>query len=184
MHNYLKNFKKIRHSRLLSLTMKNNILNIKGPLGTNYINVPSNLSLRICSKRNFFYVGLGSSKIKMNKQLAHLNSFISIVKASCYCCVFGDLSFLNLEGLGFKFCSLEQTGDNSSYINLVMSLGYSEDISYNVHKKRAKVFIKSSRTLYLYSPDYSYLQNESYSIRGIKKPDKYKQKGFFISKFQ
>ena len=178
MCNKLKNFKKARYSSLLNLSVKNSVLRIQGPLGTNYVKIPAVLQVKVIEPKNYFYVGLGFCRDR-KKSLARLNSFFSIVNDSCRHTVFGSIFFLELDGLGFKFTSVDSSNACKSVIG--MNLGYSNEIFYCVHSKRLKVVGQDPRKLLFYSADFPYLKNEIHSIANMKKPDRYKKKGFFLS---
>lgn len=177
MRSKLNKLKKIKHSSLLHFTVKNQTLQIKGPLGINYINIPSSVLITVYPSSRVLYVSLHSNSFT-NKKIPYLTSVFSAIQSSCQSILFGDLTSLNLEGLGFKFSSIN--ADNSKTLNLLMSLGYSKDVHYTVNSRRVKLYIKSPRNVYAYSSDYSLLQNESHKILNLKVPDKYKNKGFYI----
>jgi len=178
MFSKLSRFKKFKYSSLLNFTIKGQKLRIKGPLGINYIGIPETVFVSLNDQKNVFYISLHPG-VSLKQKHSYLTSISSAIISSSRSLIFGDMTFLNLEGLGFKFVSVVK----AQGINLEMSLGYSTNVYYLSNFKRIRFYIKSPRNLYIYSSDYSVLQNESFSILNLKKPDKYKNKGFSIKKF-
>lgn len=165
-------YHKLKYSSLLCLKKKNNsVLYLKGPLGINYLKVPHNIQFLLdnCNKVIIFY----SIKYKNNKK-KNLSGFLSIFSNSCRTLVFGDLIGLNIQGLGLKFLKISKFSSN--YKSLSLSLGYSDPVNYMIDKNRSTFFFKDIRTIFIYSTDYAYLQNQVFTLLGLKKPDKFRKR--------
>ena len=159
---------KLKYSSLLSFKKKkNSILHIKGPLGINYIKVPSSIKLVIdrSNKTITFFTILSKFEKKKN-----LRGFLSIFFNSCRTLVFGDLIGLNIKGLGLKFLKL------SSSKNLILSLGYADPVNFFIDTNRYTIFFKDIRNILLYSTDYCFLRNQIFTLVGLKKPNKFRKR--------
>ena len=159
---------KLKYSSLLSFKKKkNSTLHIKGPLGTNYIKVPSSIKLVIdrSNQTITFFTILSKSEKKKN-----LRGFLSIFFNSCRTLVFGDLIGLNIKGLGLKFLKL------SSSKNLILSLGYADPVNFFIDTNRYTIFFKDIRNILLYSTDYCFLRNQIFTLVGLKKPNKFRKR--------
>lgn len=173
--------KRFKYSSLLTVSSTSGILSIKGPLGVNYLRVPSSDLFEVKADDTFKTLIIAASlenrrgkSVRMN-----INSFISTFEMSCYSVTFGSMSFLCLEGLGLRFVDFNNISHEQ--VELRMKLGNSAMDFYYFSSFRVKPFIKDPRNLILYGIDFSILRNIGYSIVSLKKPDKYKSKGFSIS---
>ena len=160
---------KLKYSSLLYLEKKtNSVLYLKGPLGKNYIKIPSTLKIKVNPQERlivFFNMDLKSSI---------LSGFLSIFKNKCRTLVFGDLISLNIQGLGLKFLKImEFTGENKC---LSMSLGYSDSVNYLIDTNCSTFFFKDIRNISIYSADYAFLRNQSSSLVSLKKPNKFRKR--------
>lgn len=180
MYNKLKKYNQLKYSSLLNIIFKNQVLRIKGPLGVNYVRIPSPIKIIIDPLEKKLLIGLRTN-VFLKKKLPFIRSTSAIISTSCRTAVLGDLLFIGLEGLGLKFVS--KSLFSFPFLSLSISLGLSEPLLYFLHKLRARFFIKAPRQLLLYSTDYSFIQNNSRSILNLRVPDKYKQKGFFVTRF-
>jgi ribosomal protein L6P/L9E len=116
---------KLKYSSLLYLEKKNNfVLYLKGPLGKNFIKVPSSLKFRLnkCDRVIIFFT--------KESQTSVLPGFLSIFKNICRTLVFGDLVSLNIQGLGLKFLKITRVSCNTKCLS--MSLGYSDPVHYYI----------------------------------------------------
>jgi hypothetical protein len=178
---------KLKYSSLLSLKLIDQIIDgrlnimliIKGPLGINILKIPSDkIVIFWCNKRNIIFL-----YSKNNKQDNHLSSFISIFLNSCRTVIFGDLIGLNLKGLGLKFLSLSDliSSKNKKRLGcLVLNLGYSKAVKYYLDYNYSIFFLENNRNILCYSTDFSYIRNKIFFLIGLKKPDRYKKKGFSL----
>ena len=166
---------KLRYSSLLSLKkIKSSVLYLKGPLGINYLKVPSTVKFIVDDSNQIiiFY------EVKKTK---NLSGFLSIFYNSCRTLVFGDLVSLNIQGLGLKFLKINSLDLNTKYLS--MSLGYSDPVNYIINTNRSIFFFKDIRNISIYSTDYSYLRNEVSKLVSLKKPNKFvkRENGIRIS---
>jgi len=166
---------KLKYSSLLSLKkIKSSVLYLKGPLGINYLKVPSTIKF-IVDDSNQIILFYESEKKK------NLSGFLSIFYNSCRTLVFGDLVSLNIQGLGLKFLKINTLDLNTKYLS--MSLGYSDPVNYIINSNRSIFFFKDIRNISIYSTDYSYLRNEVSKLVSLKKPNKFvkRENGIRIS---
>ena len=166
---------KLKYSSVLSLKkIKNSVLYLKGPLGINYLKVPSTVKFIVDDSNQIiiFY------ELKKKK---FLSGFLSIFYNSCRTLVFGDLVSLNIQGLGLKFLKINSLDLNTKYLS--MSLGYSDPVNYIINTNRSIFFFKDVRNISIYSTDYSYLRNEVSKLVSLKKPNKFvkRENGIRIS---
>lgn len=166
---------KLKYSSLLSLKkIKSSVLYLKGPLGINYLKVPSTVKFIVDDSNQIiiFY------ELKKKK---NLSGFLSIFYNSCRTLVFGDLVSLNIQGLGLKFLKINSLDLNTQYLS--MSLGYSDPVNYIINTNRSIFFFKDIRNISIYSTDYSYLRNEVSKLVSLKKPNKFikRENGIRIS---
>lgn len=166
---------KIQYSSLLKITIYENLVRVKGPLGINSFKIPQNILVNINNEINVIEF---RSNTKKN---ISFQTIVTFFKNICRSLVFGDLISLELNGLGLKFVSIEKKKNSSG--NLNMGLGFSNIINHSINYNRSNFFLKNSRDVLIYSTDFAYLQNEAFTIFKLKVPDKYKQKGFTIKKF-
>jgi len=163
---------KLKYSSLLYLQKKNNsILYIKGPLGKNYLKVPNDIKFKldICNRVIIFSV-----KELKNKRKKNLSGFLSIFLNSCRTLVFGDFIGLNIKGLGLKF--LKITTLSLQKKSLLMNLGYSDPVNFGILAKQSIFFFKDIRNIYIFSTDYSYLRNQTFTLLSLKKPNKFRKR--------
>ena len=150
------------------------VLYLKGPLGINYLKVPSTVKFIVDDSNQIiiFY------ELKKKK---NLSGFLSIFYNSCRTLVFGDLVSLNIQGLGLKFLKINSLDLNIKYLS--MSLGYSDPVNYIINTNRSIFFFKDVRNISIYSTDYSYLRNEVSKLVSLKKPNKFvkRENGIRIS---
>jgi hypothetical protein len=138
---------KLKHSSLFSFKKKNNsILYIKGPLGSNIIQVPSNIKLSIDSCNQIITFSIISLKFEKKK---NFRGFLSIFYNSCRTLAFGDLIGLNIKGLGLKFLKIHKN-------SLLMSLGYADSVNFHIDHNRYIFFFKDIRNISIYSTDYCF----------------------------
>jgi len=166
---------KLKYTSLLSLKkIKSSVLYLKGPLGINYLKVPSTVKFIVDDSNQIiiFY------ELKKKK---NLSGFLSIFYNSCRTLVFGDLVSLNIQGLGLKFLKINSLDLNTKYLS--MSLGYSDPVNYIINTNRSIFFFKDVRNISIYSTDYSYLRNEVSKLVSLKKPNKFvkRENGIRIS---
>lgn len=169
---------KFKYSSLLSLKKKNSsVLYLKGPLGINYLKIPYRVKFLVDDYRKviLFYCkksilkrGFTQYKIKTKQSIT---SIVSIFNDSCRTLVFGDLIGLDIQGLGLKFLKINNLSNNKQCLS--MSLGYSDLTNYSIDSNRSFAFFKDTRTIYIYSTDYSYLRNQIFRIISFKKPNKF-----------
>ena len=158
---------KLKYSSLFSFKKKkNSILHIKGPLGTNLIQVPSNIKFSIDSYNQIIIFSSISLKFEKKK---NFRGFLSIFYNSCRTLVFGDLIGLNIKGLGLKFLKI-----NKNY--LVMNLGYADSVNFFIDCNRSIFFFKDIRNISIYSTDYCFLRNQIFTLVGLKKPNKFRKR--------
>lgn len=165
----------LKYSSLLSLKkIKSSVLYLKGPLGINYLKVPSTVKFIVDDSNQIiiFY------ELKKKK---NLSGFLSIFYNSCRTLVFGDLVSLNIQGLGLKFLKINSLDLNTKYLS--MSLGYSDPVNFIINTNRSIFFFKDIRNISIYSTDYSYLRNEVFKLVSLKKPNKFvkRENGIRIS---
>lgn len=169
---------KLKYSSLLSLKKKNSILYIKGPLGYNILKIPSTIIFLVDYKKQIIY--FYSKKIKSKKEI-YLYSFLSIFLNTCRSLVFGELISLNLNGLGLKFLDITNLKKNNDRVGfLIMNLGYSDLVYYFLNYNHSIFFLKDNRNIICFSSDYSFLCNQISTLFNLKKPDRYKKKGFTL----
>ena len=161
---------KLKYSSLLSFKKKNSILYIKGPLGINFIKVPSNIKLAIDYNNQIITFSIIPSKFEKKK---NLRGFLSIFFNSCRTLVFGDLIGLNIKGLGLKFLKISKVDSNR---NLILSLGYADPVNFFIDTNRYTFFFKDIRNILLYSTDYCFLRNQVFTLLGLKKPNKFRKR--------
>ena len=166
---------KLKYTSLLSLKkIKSSVLYLKGPLGINYLKVPSTVKFIVDDSNQIiiFY------ELKKKK---NLSGFLSIFYNSCRTLVFGDLVSLNIQGLGLKFLKINSLDLNTKYLS--MSLGYSDPVNYIINTNRSIFFFKDVRNISIYSTDYSYLRNEVSKLVSLKRPNKFvkRENGIRIS---
>ena len=173
--------KRSKYSSLLTISMMSGVLSVKGPLGINYLKIPSSdlFEVKVDGALKCLIIAVSLENYRGKSARMKINSFISIFEMLCYTSIFGSMSFLHLEGLGLRFVGLNNLLNNRS--ELKMKLGNSAMDFYYFSGFRAKAFIKDPRNLILYGIDFSILRNIGYSIVSLKKPDKYKSKGLSIS---
>jgi len=162
---------KLKYSSLLSFKKKNSILYIKGPLGTNFIKVPSNIKFTIDNFNQIISFSVIAIKFEKKK---NLRGFLSMFFNSCRTLVFGDLIGLNIKGLGLKFLKISELSINKKY--LLMSLGYADEVNFHIDTKRYIFFFKDIRNILIYSTDYCSLRNQIFTLVGLKKPNKYRKR--------
>lgn len=170
---------KLKYSSLLFLEKKNNsVLYIKGPLGKNYVKVPSNVRFLLDHSKNIIIFYLHLDKGKKGK----LSGFLSIFSNICRTLVFGDLVGLNIQGLGLKFIKISNYTQKDKYLS--MSLGYSDPVNYRIDITRSLFFFINNRNIFTYGVDYSFFRNEICTLLGLKKPDKFRKRenGITINK--
>lgn len=170
---------KLKYSSLLYLKKKSSsVLYLKGPLGINYLKIPSNIKIIVdnCNQTIAVY----SLKSKSGKK-KKISGFLSIFNNSCRTLVFGDLIGLNIQGLGLKFLQINNFLLKKKCLS--MSLGYSDYVNYIINTNRSIFFFKDIRNIYIYSTDYSYLRNEVFKLVSLKKPNKFvkRENGIRIS---
>jgi hypothetical protein len=166
---------KLKYSSLLSLKkIKSSVLYLKGPLGINYLKVPSTVKFIVDDFNQIIIF----NELKNKK---NLSGFLSIFSNSCRTLVFGDLVSLNIQGLGLKFLKINSLDLNTKYLS--MSLGYSDPVNYIINTNRSIFFFKDIRNIFIYSTDYSYLRNEVFKLVSLKKPNKFvkRENGIRIS---
>jgi len=123
---------KLKYSSLLSLKkIKSSVLYLKGPLGINYLKVPSTIKF-IVDDSNQIIIFYELEKKK------NLSGFLSIFYNSCRTLVFGDFVSLNIQGLGLKFLQINTLDLNTKYLS--MSLGYSDPVNYIINSNRSIFF--------------------------------------------
>jgi hypothetical protein len=158
---------KLKHSSLFSFKKKNNsILYIKGPLGSNIIQVPSNIKLSIDSCNQIITFSIISLKFEKKK---NFRGFLYIFYNSCRTLAFGDLIGLNIKGLGLKFLKIHKN-------SLLMSLGYADSVNFHIDHNRYIFFFKDIRNISIYSTDYCFLRNQIFTLVGLKKPNKFRKR--------
>jgi len=158
---------KLKYSSLFSFKKRNNsILYIKGPLGGNVIQVPSNIKFSIDSCNQIII--FSSILLKFEKK-KNFRGFLSIFYNSCRTLVFGDLIGLNIKGLGLKFLKINKN-------SLLMSLGYADSVNFFIDRNRYIFFFKDIRNIYIYSTDYCFLRNQIFTLVGLKKPNKFRKR--------
>jgi ribosomal protein L6P/L9E len=169
---------KLKYSNLLQILIFNkSYLVIKGPLGVKFIKVSPEIQIRLNLDKKVIFFTIFSEKKKFL-----LNSLITLFNNLSRSLIFGNITMLELEGLGFKFIDLVFVKDKIKK-RLSMNLGYSNLIYYLFKQHLCYPFLKNTRSLLLYSSDYASLNNIAASIFLKKVPDKYKQKGFKVKKF-
>ena len=160
---------KLKYSSLLHLEKKkNSVLHLKGPLGKNYIKIPPMLKIKLDRQERiitFRSIGLKRSI---------LPGFLSIFKNKCRTLVFGDLISLNIQGLGLKFLKITELRGKDKYLS--MSLGYSDPVYYLIDTNCSIFFFKDIRNISIYSADYAFLRNQSFSLVSLKKPNKFRKR--------
>lgn len=162
---------KIKYSSLLFLKKKNSILYLKGPLGKNYLKVPYNVGLYIdTSKKIIIFYPIKC----FNKKKKNLLGFLSIFKNSCQTLVFGDLTSLNIKGLGLKFLEIIPISLKKKYLS--MSLGYADSVNFIIDNNRIIVFFQDIRNVWIYSTDYAYLRNKVLILISLKIPNKFQKR--------
>lgn len=170
---------KLKYSSLLFLEKKHNsVIYIKGPLGKNYVKVPSNVRFLLDHSKNIIIFYLQLEKGKKSK----LSGFLSIFLNICRTLVFGDLVGLNIQGLGLKFLKINNFAQKGQYLS--MSLGYSDPVHHRIDITRFLFFFINNRNIFTYGIDYSFFRNEIYTLLGLKKPDKFRKRenGITINK--
>jgi ribosomal protein L6P/L9E len=162
---------KLKYSSLLHLKKKKSILYIKGPLVKNYLKVPNEIkfTLDICNKSITF-----SFRELKNKKKSNLRGFLSIFSNSCRTIVFGDFIGLNIKGLGLKFLKINNVALQQK--SLLMNLGYSDPVNFSFSPQQSKFFFKDIRNIYIFSIDYSYLRNQTFTLLSLKKPNKFRKR--------
>jgi len=160
---------KLKYSSLLYLEKKNNsVLYLKGPLGKNYIRTPSIIKFILDKNDRIITFFIKESKIST------LPGFLSIFRNICRTLVFGDLISLNVQGLGLKFLKITEVSDNRKCLS--MSLGYSDPVNYYIDTNCSIFFFKDIRNISIYSADYAFLRNQSFSLVSLKKPNKFRKR--------
>lgn len=160
-------YHKLKYSSLFSFKKKNNsILFIKGPLGINLIQLPSNIKVTINSSNNTIIFSSISSKFEKKEKF---RGFLSIFYNSCRTVVFGDLVGLNIKGLGLKFLEIKNN-------SLVMNLGYADFTNFFIDFNRYLFILKDIRNLSVYSTDYCLLRNQIFTLVALKKPNKFRKR--------
>jgi len=160
---------KLKYSSLLYLEKKNNsVLYLKGPLGKNYLKIPSTLKIRLNTNNRVITFFIRESKISI------LPGFLSIFKNICRTLVFGDLISLNIQGLGLKFLKITEFSDTKKCLS--MSLGYSDPVYYYIDTNYSIFFFKDIRNISIYSADFGFLRNQSFSLVSLKKPNKFRKR--------
>lgn len=169
---------KLKYSNLLQLSIfDKSYLTIKGPLGMKFIKVNPEIQIRLNSEKKVIFFTILSEKKKYL-----LNSLITLFKNLSRSLIFGNITMLELEGLGFKFIDLVLAKKENKK-RLSMNLGYSNLIHFLFKQHLCHPFLKTTRSLLLYGSDYESLNNVTASIFLKKVPDKYKKKGFQIKNF-
>ena len=169
---------KLKYSSLLSFKKKNNsILHVRGPLGKNTIKVPSTISFLLNNEKQTI---IFHSKTFRNNKKVHLYGFLSTFSNSCRTLVFGDLIGLNITGLGLKLLGVSTTSPKERTGFLSMNLGYSDTVNHFIDYNRSLLFFQNNRNILFYSTDYSFIRNQVFRILWLKKPGRYKKKGFTL----
>jgi len=57
-----------------------------------------------------------------------------------------------------------------------MSLGYSDPVHYVFNNKCSTFFYQDIRNIYIYSTDYAYLRNQTFTLLNLKKPNKFQKR--------
>lgn len=156
-------------SNKIFLSLKNNILFVKGPLGNLSKNIPDNISIKI--ENNFLYVIVSSeNNNKRNKSFHGLyrsliyNMFIGVL--------YGFKKKLELVGVGYRAVNKGQI--------LELNLGYSHNIVLKLPKEiNVKIInLKANNPLIiLKSHDKQLLGIIAAKIRSFRVPEPYKGKG-------
>jgi len=158
----------ICYSKLLkvSYSKQKDSLVFEGPLGC--IQYPitniSDISFFEFKGKNFIYIE--KSLLKNNRQI--LSNIQNIFQGL----LFGFTKHLFLKGVGFRF--------NLPKTNIVScKIGFSHLVYYYLPKK-IRAILDNPTNIFLYSFDYSTLNNISVGISSLKKIDKYKGQGIYI----
>merc|ERR1712050_419557 len=115
-----------------------------------------------------------SSLLHLKKKKSNLRGFLSIFSNSCRTIVFGDFIGLNIKGLGLKFLKINNVALQQK--SLLMNLGYSDPVNFSFSPQQSKFFFKDIRNIYIFSIDYSYLRNQTFTLLSLKKPNKFRKR--------
>lgn len=155
----------IRYSKLLTISYVKNKKNLVfcGPLGSITYKAPENTKIHFFVFENLNYIYLDkSTNIKI----------ISDFKNICQGLLFGFTKNLFLKGIGFRFTLI-----NESIV--ACKIGFSHLVYYYLN---SSIYPMSDNptNLFLYSFNYSLLNDTAKDLSSLKKVDKYKGQGIYI----
>ncbi|MBJ6361776.1 50S ribosomal protein L6 [Paenibacillus sp. MAHUQ-46] len=121
----------------------------------------------------------------MSTRKSYLHLYRSILESKCFGVSRGFLVYLDIFGIGYRvaitgFENIMTTG--RKYLNelLTFKLGYSHDIGVTL-PEGARAYVQSATSICLFGIEKNQLTQLAHSIRALRKPGAYKQKGIQLS---
>lgn len=143
-----------------------------GPLGSTKFHLKKVDSLK--NDKVIFSLENDSIKITSTSK-ALLGLYKTLLENKCVGVSRGYLIYLKIVGIGYRASFSKDQKDL-----LIFKLGYSHDISYQI-PSGIRVFLQNPGSLCLFGVDKNQLTQIAASIRSLRKPGVYKNKGIQLS---